>query len=110
MRFLKFIFWAIILQMAFFLVYAQDIPNLRLQIAHSCNIQQGFFYNSSSQVKFGYIEHMKIGDVELNGDFSVHGPDFEDLNVCGVMSHINWNEGIIDPIEISMQISTQNRI
>ena len=89
-----------------FVLYADEPLNPRTEISHSCDIVQGFNYSPSLQVKFGYVDHLEIGGIELSSDFSVIGPDLESIDVCGVLSNIYWEGGFAHPIQISAQIST----
>lgn len=79
--------------------------------SYSCDVRQGFNFEKDSQVLVGFINYLKIGNKELNSDFSVTDPEdvSKMIKVAGVLSGAHWQGGYADPILLSAQVSTNNK-
>lgn len=80
-------------------------------LAFNCSVFHGFNWQKDEQVQVGFVESLKIGGIELKGDLNVKNPVDTRFNtkVAGVMSSLQWNGSIFDPISISAHISTANK-
>ena len=80
------------------------------KILKICDEHQAFNYNQDIQTPIGYLEQIVIGGRKLNADFKLHNPVNRDLSaVVGVITNISWDGGKIQPINIAMNVSIQNK-
>lgn len=79
----------------------------------NCSVYQGFNFQKDSQDMVGHIVALTIGTSQLTADLSVTDPTSSNMatyvKVVGVVSHIFWNGGYADPIQLSCQVSTTNK-
>lgn len=77
------------------------------------DIYQGFNFRTDKQVAVGYITSLQIGATTYKGDIVVKDPLNPAVSlgpVVGVMSNFSWTTGLKDPMYLSMQISTANKM
>ena len=79
-------------------------------IALNTDIKQGFDFSKDKQVPIGFLTAIKIGNLELADDFPLYNPveDAEE-RVVGVISHAHWSTDKTSPIDISAQVSLENK-
>jgi hypothetical protein len=78
------------------------------------SVKQGFNFDKDKQDKVGFLQTLKIGDVELKPDFmTIMDPltptKALETGIVAVLSSFDWNTGSTDAIYISGQVSTQHR-
>ena len=79
---------------------------------YSCSVNQGFNFYPDAHDYVGHIAKLKIGEKEFAVDLEVSNPEDikgDGVKVVGVMSDINWEGGIVDPIDFSCQVSVTNK-
>ncbi len=77
-----------------------------------CNVDQGFNFYPDAQDYIGHIAALKVAGKEIKADLEVTNPEDitgDNVKVAGIMSGINWEGGIADPIDISCQVSITNK-
>jgi hypothetical protein len=81
------------------------------EISHTCDVQQGFYFEPAVQSKVGHLVSLKIGTTIIPADFTVEIPDNIPATraVVGVMSDMLWPGGITDIINFNTQVSTANK-
>ena len=89
-------------------------PSATLHAAESsfpCSVSQGFNFEKDSHYTVGFINSIKIGELELKSDLVVTDPEeiANTYKVFGVLSNIYWEGGYAEPLLISSQISTENK-
>lgn len=77
----------------------------------TCSVRQGFNFEKDSQEPIGYINFLKIGDMEMAADLDVTDPMnvAKQIKVFGVVSGIHWNGGYAEPVTFSAQVSVNNK-
>lgn len=90
---------------------SEQSPPENAESSYSCSIRQGFNFEKDAQILVGHLDYLKIGDKELNADFRITDPeDVSNLkHVVGVLSSIYWKGGYADPVQLSAQVSTDNK-
>lgn len=77
----------------------------------NCDVRQGFNFEKDSQVTIGHINYLKIGDKEMKSDFTVTDPEdvTKTIKIFGIASAIYWQGGYADPVQLSCQVSVDNK-
>jgi len=77
----------------------------------NCSASQGFNFQKDEQVIIGHLVSCKIGDTALKSDIEVTDPENNSsaVKVVGVMTGIFWKGGYADPVQLSCQVSTNNK-
>lgn len=81
-------------------------------LSYSCDVRQGFNFEKDSQNMVGHINSLKIGDTELASDLAVTDPEAvsgDPVKVFGIAQSIFWQGGYSDPVQLTCQISTENK-
>lgn len=79
-------------------------------VAFDCAVSDGFNFASDRQDTFGYITSLTIGNSTLRSDLSGKDPTTgSGLQTVAVLSRVNWNGGVSDPLTFVGQISTANK-
>lgn len=104
-------FGIMVLLLTILLLPVFNAPLFGAQSGYSCSVQQGFNFEKNEQVIVGHITYLKIGGKELKADISVTDPENVRIKrkVFGVLSAVYWNGGYADPVQFSLQISTDNK-
>ncbi|MET0402229.1 MAG: hypothetical protein ABW123_07480 [Cystobacter sp.] len=84
------------------------------QFARSLDVYQGFNFKKDKQSAVGYITSLKVGDIVLVADQeTIKDPEQPDKvlasKVVGVLNYYQWDTGITDAMNLSAQISTNNK-
>lgn len=77
-----------------------------------CNVDQGFNFYPDAQDTIGHITKLKVAGKEIKADLAVTNPEDitgDNVKVAGVMSGIDWEGGMADPIIFSCQVSVTNK-
>ncbi len=70
-----------------------------------CDVAQGFNFDKSNTSVFGFVEKLKIGDLEVPADFNLKNPDEESAKeVAGVIRHFYWDGKKQSPLELMVQV------
>ena len=78
----------------------------------SCSVSQGFNFQKDEQILVGHIVSCKVGDTEFEADLNVSDPEDASnlIKVFGIVSGIYWNGGYADPVQLSCQVSNDNKV
>lgn len=82
------------------------------EISYACDVVQGFNFQKDVQTVVGHINSMKISDKDdLKSDLNVTDPEnvADVVKVFGIVSDIYWAGGYADPLQLSCQVSTDNK-
>lgn len=82
------------------------------EISYSCDVAQGFNFQKDVQTVIGHINSLKISDKDdLKADLNITDPEnvSELVKVFGIASNIYWAGGYADPVQLSCQVSTENK-
>jgi len=73
--------------------------------------KQGFDFSNDIQVPVGFVTALKIGEDELEADLKGKDPmsPTDDIEAVGMINNIYWSTEITGALEVSMQVSTQNK-
>jgi hypothetical protein len=85
-------------------------------IQKDCSVFQAFNFRRDVHDKVGHVTELKIGEDE-NGDMEadltlrdpIAGDDSSEVKVVGVISSFHWEGGYAQPVQISMQMSRENK-
>ena len=82
--------------------------------SYTCDTSQGFNFQKDQQPLVGFVDVFNISEGgELVSDIAVTDPENiggdARLTVFGVINDIYWSGGYTDPIQISCQVSNENR-
>ena len=82
-----------------------------MEIMKSCDANQGFNFTQDVQTVVGHLNSIKIGALEFAETFGVADPldPSATVKVAGVMRSISWGGEKTSGIEITAQISNDNR-
>ena len=77
----------------------------------SLDIYQGYNYKRDKQTPVGFITRLQIGDSIIHADQTCKDPTqpSHDLKVVAVLSGVQWDTGLTDPLYFTGQISVSNR-
>lgn len=83
------------------------------EISFDCDVMQGYNFSPDVQTHMGHLLSMQITEDDKNAlqvDTKVEEPlKNEMVDVAGVISSIYWGGLKTDPIQITCQVSTQNK-
>jgi len=79
--------------------------------SYGCSVSQGFNFQKDEQILVGHINSIKIGETELKSDLNITDPEdvAKLIKVFGIVSSIYWNGGYADEVQLSCQVSTDNK-
>ncbi len=88
-----------------------SMPTAPVGIEHDCDVVQGYQFKKDVQLKCGFVNKLKIGDVEFEADQDINKPDAPDakVQVVGVIKYFKWGGGEVHPGLFEFQISADNK-
>lgn len=75
-----------------------------------CTVVNAFNFKRDVQDRIGHITALTIGESALSADITLKQPtDDADVSVVGVFSHLHWDGGKAEPMQITCNISVTNK-
>lgn len=75
-----------------------------------CSVFNAFNFKRDVEDRIGHLTTLKIGDKTLTADITLKQPtDEADKKCVGVISHLHWDGGIAEPVQITFQVSITNK-
>jgi hypothetical protein len=79
-------------------------------ISKNCSVFNAFNFKRDRHESIGHVTALKIGETQYTADLTLDEPIEEaDTKVVGAISNVTWEGGYAQPIQLTMQVSIDNK-